>query len=348
MKTGIFAIILLFLIPCLCACKENKGLKDRVIRDRLIYVYDLKSLIDEKIWPGFNDKKFDVPVIYYGDSMCFVVNPAEKFINRYHPDFIYGNGTIQIYRTPLLDSIPFHMQVTLSLDDPEDFNYKSPYMMCSSTETTNRIVPDVPSTEVWATMIMHEYFHGFQFKHPEYTDYFEKNIENFTQDTLKSLYLKHDWYRKSIDQENERLLSAIAATDPEQIRRSVNSFFQLRDQRRKETKQKLDTHIASIEELFETMEGTARYAEFKLYNVFAEKRPELHGIDTDTLYRSYAYFANFNFEKVQWLYKTGSTYFYATGFNLLRLLDKLDIEYKSRLFKEKLTSPESILRRAYE
>jgi hypothetical protein len=39
-----------------------------------------------------------------------------------------------------------------------------------------------------------------------------------------------------------------------------------------------------------------------------------------------------------------TTYFYATGFNMARLLDKLGIEYKSRLFKDGKISLEDILR----
>lgn len=68
---------------------------------------------------------------------------------------------------------------------------------------------------------------------------------------------------------------------------------------------------------------------------------------SDTLYGSYAYFDNFNLEEAQWLYKIGRNYFYVTGFNIVRLLDKLKIEYKSRLFNEAGVSLEEILKTEY-
>lgn len=65
-------------------------------------------------------------------------------------------------------------------------------------------------------------------------------------------------------------------------------------------------------------------------------------VKSDTLYQSYSYFKNFSFKEAQWLYKTGSTYYYAIGFNILRLLDQLKIDYKSKLFQSS-TSLENIL-----
>lgn len=258
------SIVLLFLLLLCFSCKQSGEPSDKIIIDRLCYVYNLKSVVNNKIWNGFDDNKFDVPLIYYGDSSCYVVNPIDKFMTQYNPEFIFEDATIKIYKTPLLDSTPFHMQVTVSFDNKENFDYRSPFMRCSNTDVTTKIIPDVPSTEVWATMIMHEYFHGFQFKHPGYLNYFEENIVSMTQDTLQSLYSQNNWYKESVDKENDMLLSAIASEDIAEINSFVNSFFELRAQRRITTKQKLDTDIAAIEQLFETMEGTARYVELNL------------------------------------------------------------------------------------
>lgn len=332
--------LLLLLLFCF-SCKQNGEPNDKVVIDRLCYVYNLKSVVNNKIWKGFDDNKYDVPLIYYGDSNCYVVNPTAKFMSQYNPEYIFGDAAIKIYKTPLLDSIPFHMHVTVSFDDKESFDYMSPFMRCSDTELTTKIIPDTPSTEVWATMIMHEYFHGFQFKHPGYLDYFE-GME-MTQDTLKSLYLQNSWFKESIDRENDMLLSAIDSEDITEIHSFVNSFFELREQRRITTKQKCNADIAAIEQLFETMEGTARYVEYNLYDVFSTMQPDVEMMKSDTLYQSYSYFKNFSFEENQWLYKTGSTYYYAIGFNMLRLLDLLKIDYQSKLFQNNI-SLEDILR----
>jgi hypothetical protein len=50
----------------------------------------------------------------------------------------------------------------------------------------------------------------------------------------------------------------------------------------------------------------------------------------------------------EWLWRTDrSTWFYASGFNMARLLDKLNIEYRSRLWGGGSLSLEQILRNEY-
>lgn len=51
------------------------------------------------------------------------------------------------------------------------------------------------------------------------------------------------------------------------------------------------------------------------------------------------------FRQDQWLYRSDrTTYFYATGFNMVRLLDTLNIKYKTRLFNEGGLSLEKLLK----
>jgi hypothetical protein len=121
----------------------------------------------------------------------------------------------------------------------------------------------------------------------------------------------------------------------------------LRSLRRKKTQEILNIDIQPIEDIYETMEGTARYVEYRAYDKFSTKQTDRILIKSDTLYHSYTYFHNFNLAEAQWLYKTGKNYFYATGFNIVRLLDKLGIEYKSILFNEGEMSLEEILKTKY-
>ena len=106
----------------------------------------------------------------------------------------------------------------------------------------------------------------------------------------------------------------------------------------------MNVDIESIEKIYETMEGTARYIEYELYKIFSEGKPETHLVNSDTAFHSYTYYKSYKIEKDAWLYKSGgASYFYASGFNICRLLDKLKIEYKTRLFNEGETSLEQIL-----
>lgn len=337
MKYSIKSISILTLTIILFSCNTKKIVKpDKIILDRIEYIYNLKSLLDKNTWPEFSNPVYDVPLIYYTDSSCYITNPEEKFIHLFNPELVYKNKTLSIFKTNLLDSIPFHMETNISLgDSTPDYNYKAPFMSCSSPELTDRFIPDVHSTDMWATMVMHEYFHGFQFKHAQFLDFYEKQV-NVSADTLKTLYKNNDWFKESVDRENRLLLEALNFENPAEIQQTIIQFFKLRDQRLKQTKESLNSDIETIEENYETMEGTARYIEYNLYRKFATMQPDLNLEKSDSLFHSYEYFKNYAITKDKWLYMTGTTYYYATGFNIARLLDKLKVDYKSRLFKDNI------------
>ena len=278
--------------------------------ERLQYVYALKAVINDSVWGGFADKQYDVPLLYYGDTCCYVVNPTEKFLAKYPSVLIHSDNNIQIYQTEKVDDKPFHMHVTFT-DEESNIDYRTPFMRCSSLEQTSKTIPDVTSVNEWATMVMHEYFHGFQFKNDGFLDIYEAITDAVLPDTLPVLAACHDWYGESIARENDLLLTAIDASDNEALRGYVQSFFKLRDERRERVKKELGIDIAALEQLYETMEGSARYIEYCLYR----------------------HFGNFNLSDAKWLYTVGRKYYYATGFNLLRISDKLEIDYKHGIFK---------------
>ena len=279
--------------------------------ERLQYVYALKVVINDSVWSGFADKQYDVPLLYYGDTCCYVVNPTEKFLDMYPSVLIHSDNNIQIYQTEKVDDKPFHMHVTFT-DEESNIDYRTPIMRCSSLEQTSKTIPDVTSVNEWATMVMHEYFHGFQFKNDGYLDIYDTITNAVLPDTLIELAASHDWYRESITQENDFLLKAIDANDIEASRAYIQSFFKLRNERRERVKKELGIDIVALEQLYETMEGSARYIEYCLYR----------------------HFGNFNLSDAKWLYTVGRKYYYATGFNLLRLSDKLEIDYKYAIFKD--------------
>ena len=291
--------------------------------ERLRYVYALKVVINDSVWSGFADKQYDVPLLYYGDTCCYVVNPMERFLAKYPTVLVHSDNDIQIYQTKKVDDKPFHMHVTFT-DEESDIDYRTPIMRCSSLEQTSRTIPDVTSVNEWATMVMHEYFHGFQFKNDGYLDIYEAITNAVLPDTLTALAASHEWYKEGITRENDLLLKAIDTNDNEVSRVYIQSFFKLRNERRERVKKELGIDIVALEQLYETMEGSARYIEYCLYR----------------------HFGNFNLSDAKWLYTVGSKYYYATGFNLLRISDKLEINYKHGIFKD-VSTVERNLRNAF-
>ena len=192
--------------------------------ERLQYVYALKVVINDSVWSRFADKQYDVPLLYYGDTCCYVVNPMEKFLAKYPSVLVHSGNDIQIYQTEKVDDKPFHMHVTFT-DEESDIDYRAPIMRCSSLEQTSRTIPDVTSVNEWATMVMHEYFHGFQFKNDGYLDIYETITNAVLPDTLTALVTSHDWYREGVTRENDLLLKAIDTNDNEASRAYIQSFF---------------------------------------------------------------------------------------------------------------------------
>ena len=117
---------------------------DLLISERMQYVYALKMVINDSIWSGFADKQYDVPLLYYGDTCCYVVNPTEKFLAMYPSVLIHSDNNIQIYQTEKVDDKPFHMHVTFT-DEESNIDYRTPFMRCSSLEQTSKTIPDVTS-----------------------------------------------------------------------------------------------------------------------------------------------------------------------------------------------------------
>jgi hypothetical protein len=312
---------------------KNSTAQEDVIFKRIEYIYDLKSLTNQ-VWPGFNSSEYDLPLVYYTDSICYVSNPTDQFILLFKPELVFKTQRFSIYKSTLIDSIPFHMETSITLgDSTSDYNYGEPYMNCSSPEITNIYVPDVHSTEMWSTMVMHEYFHGFQFKHDRFLEFYEMSV-NVSADTLKMLYRNNSWYQESVDKENNLLLTALQSESPSEIHQSIDQFFKLREKRFKQLNDSLRSDIKTIEKNYETMEGTARYIEYNLYKEFGNLDAHINLKKSDTLFRSYEYFNDYNMTNDKWLYMSGPNYFYAIGFNILRLLDKMGVDYKSRLFNE--------------
>ena len=274
---------------------------------RIQYVYSLKAAIDATVWPGFAAPENDVPLVYYEDSLCYVANPTPAFTG----ERVFKDATLEIIRTPRVDDTPFHMHVNCT-------DSLGPVMRCSSPEVTRQYVPDVPSVDVWAPMVMHEYFHGFQFKQEGFFDEFMR-ISSFESDTLTALCGQLAWFKESVVEENALLLKAIER--PGSAEDYMRKFFELRDKRRARVLDELGVDIVAYEQLMEITEGSARYIEYQLYK----------------------YLKTFQPEKDQWLFIPSNKYYYALGINALRLLDGLGIDYRGDIFRD-VEAVEKLLR----
>ena len=244
------------------------------------HVDELKKLINDKIWPAYNDPAYSMEMNYYEDG-------------------------------------PFRMH----LDQAEDDTLVR--MECSSPEITIQAVPSVKTYEEWYAMLMHECFHGFQYKH---TVFWNKMLastpENFiTSDSLKALRRNYEWYRDMLSKENALLKKAYEASDIHEACHILSGFYSIRDKRLKTVKDRLGLDIIDFYPIIETVEGSARYIEYRLAR-------EQGITDTD------------------WMTNLDSnSCYYASGLYLMLIMDKFGIPYKEELFLKYNTLTELILNR---
>ena len=273
-------LLLAFLITGTVPLQAQTPISDsnRLSKEQVLaHVDELKELIDEKIWPTYNDPAYSMEMNYYEDG-------------------------------------PFRMHLNQAEDDTQA------RMECSSPEITKQAIPSVKTYEEWYAMLMHECFHGFQCKH---TVFWNKMLastpENFiTSDSLKALRRNYEWYREMLSKENALLKKAYEASGINEVRHILTDFFSIRDERLKTVKGRLGLDIIEFYPIIETVEGSARYIEYRLACV--------QGI-TDT----------------DWMTNLDSdSYYYASGLYLMLIMDKLDIPYKDELFQKNYTLAELI------
>jgi hypothetical protein len=335
-------LLLIFLLPLQAAGPVNTH--EAIIYHRMESVLLLKNALMEKAWPGTTDPKYDIPFIYYTDSACYVANPTEKFLQRFKCELKHKTNKLVIYKTARIDSFPFHMEVNVTLNE-SDFEYKTPWGKISGLDEVRKYAPTL-SPQLWNGMVLHEFFHGYQFHQPGFAKYaFEKNlVYKVINDSLQSYYKKFDWYKKSVDQENDLILQAIEEKDKTKRKDLTVKMFTLRDERRNRAMQQLDRPVAFYESGFETMEGTARYIEEAVHNNFLTVKFPDELLRLDTIYAN-----ALRREKPApdaSGYKTEATmvYTYAIGYNMARLLDKFGSNYKSKLFIQPELTLEKLLR----
>ncbi len=320
--------------------------EERVMISRIRYIMELKAAAGAQYWPGFNTVAGDVPLVYFTDSATYAANPAPRFITTFHPTLIYQAPGLNIYKTPQrINDAPFHMATGMDLLDTTVFNYREAYMFCSSLEAAKKAVPGIASTEEWASMVLHEYFHGFQHRHPSMLDHYQKNLPNVGVDRLDRVYEGNEWFKKMTDEENGFLLQAINSSDTALTQQYIRRFLTKRKEKRALFLEKQQYDISKYEMYYEKLEGTARYVEFQLLNNFRNLPPDTGLQQVDTAYHSHRHFKDFQLEKHPWLFDSARSgnYVYATGFNMARLLDKLKRPYKEQLFNNGALALEDLL-----
>lgn len=338
--------IFLLLLFIFFSCSPTLSNEDQLVINRIEWMDNLRVSLDTLAWPGLTDAGLQVPLVYFSDSSSWIANPTEKFLQQHSSALLWSSPTLIVYKTSKrLNELPFQMVTGMDVEDQSSFDYLMPFIYSSSPVETRKTVPDVQSTEEWASMILHEYFHGFQFRHKPLTDYYKQAINPVQADSLKKIYRRCGWFQELVDQENNLLLKALATNNTDSLKHYLSKFNSVRQGRRSLYQQFYNMDFAPYEEYYEKIEGSARYLEARLLNTYQVLPPYPKLLSSDTAYKAHLEYKGFSEEQESWLIMSekSANYVYATGFNQLRLLDKLGIDYKAILFTKPEISLYSLL-----
>lgn len=316
-----YLITILAICSLAGGCQRTADLSDSELRivARIRQIRDLRAEVAANCWPGFDAPENDATLLYYTDSVCYAANPTPSFRNEFRARLVYRDKGMKIYKTALPDTLPFHMETYLDFDDTTTSDSRYPLVRCSSPEITATVITDITTDSLWLPMVLHEYAHGFQFRQPGFAATFAREMISLPEAQLARIHKDHDWLDRAVRSENTTLRAALAARGSSR-NSLIRSFGAQRAARKESMSAELGDSTVRAEEIYEVMEGMARY------------------IEAWTAFRLGSYSANDD-----WLYDTDqSDYFYATGYNIMRLLDSCGID-KSRLVTKRLAPLETTL-----
>ncbi len=309
-----------------------------------------KTVIDNGIWPGLSGGDHNPPLLYFTSGTTYAAFLEEGSFphHEYRTITCYEHTLLKLNRR--LDDQPFHMENRMNFADSNSLYFFRPMMLCSDVESMTEFVPDFKTTEDWLPLVMHEYFHSFQFSHQPSLFYLQ-NLIGMAADTLSTYYLTNASFQHTLKLENELLIGCIKSENQDSLDLYLDEFIKLREQRRSGFADSSSFNLAIMEDFWETIEGTARYIEYYLAGKFAQMHVEdLMGCDS--LFHNFAMFKDsLPFEqKPHFIERTKimPAYYYVTGFNICRLLDKLELEYKPNRFQNPEHSIYEILKEYVE
>ena len=307
-----FRLVVLFIIINILCSSCNESVKptknEQVLIESIQKILSVKKQLSDAYWPEFDKEELSAPIVFYEDSVCYVVNPKEKFLKEINCVKIQSQG-FDFYRTARLDESSFRMDTHVDLYSDSTYTGRIPYVMCSTYNESKQMFDDIEDETQWIPMVMHELVHGCQDSHPRhYTARQACDYPLFELD-LVAYPSQNPWLSDMLSTENECLLSAISSNDSDATRAFIKQFLECRQTRKEKMKVIFGESIVKEEEEFEMAESMARFMEVKAALLL--KCPEEKYDNEETPFFS---------KNVQ------QAYFFVTGYNIVRLFVKLGID----------------------
>ena len=290
-----------------CGVKAKPTENEQALIESIQEILSVKKQLADTYWAEFDQDEHSAPVIFYADSACYVLNPKRKFLNEFECTKLDVKD-FDLYRTKPLDSLQFHMETHVELDNDTTFYGRTPYVRCSTLEIVRETNEMYSDNTWWIPMVMHEMVHGCQDSHREY--YIARGKVNYCvfEFELSQYPIKYPWLLDALIQENDMILSALNTSSDEERHDCIHQFLSIRKARKAEMTEKLGVKYVQLEEEFETAESLARFFEVQSAIMLGNKHK--------------------NFKEDSWFFADAVevSYFFVTGYNLVRLFVKLGID----------------------
>ncbi|ALM06404.1 hypothetical protein SB49_00180 [Sediminicola sp. YIK13] len=363
MNIKLLLVAVIFILTTACHNKKNDAeagleskksanqfdLPDSLSTRRISFALQLKKSVAESTWFDFGTKNNEGTLIYFDADRAEVFFPDSNVVRKLRNSKKHSDN---YWLTERMDSIPYHMEVMISFNEEDSLEYyfKNPVEQYSSVEEIGKYIPSVESTEMWATMVVHEMFHHYQYNNKNYRKYADSQIAilPFDSRNLVALCQEDKQFLSMIRSENDILMKAISNDIEDDRDALITSYLDQREKRIAKYGAEYP-HLEQVENYYVIQEGSARYIEYQ--SMFTLKsyfnNPDAPTTQDDPKFSSYSEFEEINLENdaFNYLVYAGTTdYHYTIGFNIMRLLDKLKIEYK----KDLLNNPEKGLHQYLE
>ena len=320
--------------------KENHfDFPDSLSARRISFVLNLKQAVAKNAWPDFGKKNTEGTLIYFNADKSEVFFPDSLVIETLDSYDKYSDDYLLATRT---DTIPFHMENMLSFDavDSSMLYFNNPVEQYCSVEEIAQYIPSVESTEMWTTMVIHEMFHHYQFNNEKYKKYARNEISplTFNPNNFYSLCKEDEKFLTMIQKENDHLMQAIS--DNNEASRDSLILTYLEKRKSRIEKYSIEyPDLEKVEDFYVIQEGSARYIEYKSMFILSEyaNKPDSIVIINDRMFKSFIEFKEIDLTDQAFSYLTyaaPSDYHYTIGFNIMRLLDELEIDYKPFLLNK--------------
>jgi hypothetical protein len=315
-------------------------------RERLDYLFEAATRV-QRTWPRLAAD--EVCILLVAQAEQWVVNclqaPAgftptpDQFRGRpifaHSGDSFEGAGRTRTTRE-LLSDTPAAAHVFGPNAGEQQLPGQYPWLLLGTLEALRAFHPAFlpATTEHWLSVAMHELVHIHQLREPAFAQYSERIAAGTLQPAgLTTAYARDADLRAQIELEYQQLTAAAAlAPSAESGGRALRSW--LRSYRRRSARllrQPGGAQLVQAEQLFTYLEGVARFVESD-FLVNAEQYPPA-GLERDPQFRRFAAFLGGGYA-VSPNRQLDPQFYYAIGYHLCVLLERVDPDWKRRVDTE--------------